>query len=47
VAGLAGKALIFTLPGSVKAVEEYLAEIVRTLNHLIYMQYGIDIHQKH
>jgi molybdenum cofactor synthesis domain-containing protein len=44
VAGLLGNSLIYTLPGSVKAVEEYMAEIVKTLKHVIYMQYGIDTH---
>jgi molybdenum cofactor synthesis domain-containing protein len=46
VAGVMGKSLVFTLPGSVRAVEEYMSEIVKTLKHLIYMQYGIDIHKK-
>jgi molybdopterin adenylyltransferase len=44
VAGLAGKSLIYTLPGSSKAVEEYMREIVKTLSHTINMQYGIDKH---
>jgi molybdopterin adenylyltransferase len=47
VAGIIGKSLIYTLPGSVKAVEEYMSEIVKTLRHTIYMQYGIDNHEKH
>ena len=47
VAGLMGKSLIYTLPGSVRAVEEYMTEILKTIKHLIYMQYGIDAHQKH
>jgi molybdopterin adenylyltransferase len=47
VAGLMGKSLVYTLPGSVRAVEEYMTEIVKTLKHLIYMQYGIDAHEKH
>jgi len=47
VAGVMGKALVYTLPGSVRAVEEYMTEIVKTLKHLIYMQYGIDTHKKH
>jgi molybdopterin adenylyltransferase len=46
VAGIAGKALVYTLPGSVKAVEEYMTEILKTLKHAVYMQYGIDSHQK-
>jgi molybdenum cofactor synthesis domain-containing protein len=44
VAGIMGKSLIYTLPGSVRAVEEYMAEILKTLKHTIYMQYGIDTH---
>jgi molybdenum cofactor synthesis domain-containing protein len=45
VAGITGKSLIYTLPGSVRAVEEYMTEIIKTLKHTIYMQYGIDKHQ--
>ncbi len=44
VAGIAGKSLIYTLPGSLKAVEEYMNEILRTLKHTLEMQYGIDTH---
>ncbi len=47
VAGIIGKALIFTLPGSVKAVDEYLNEILKVLKHAILMQYGVDKHHKH
>lgn len=47
VAGIKGKSLIYTLPGSVKAVNEYMTEILKTLQHAIYMQYGLDVHQKH
>lgn len=47
VAGIIGSSLIYTLPGSVNAVKEYMTEILKTLNHTIYMQYGIDSHQKH
>jgi molybdenum cofactor synthesis domain-containing protein len=47
VAGLIGSALIFTLPGSVKAVDEYMDEILRVLRHTVFMQYGIDMHGKH
>jgi molybdopterin adenylyltransferase len=46
VAGIIGKSLIYTLPGSVKAVEEYMTEILKTLKHTLYMQYGIDTHIK-
>lgn len=44
IAGISGKSLIYTLPGSLKAVDEYLNEILKTLKHTIYMQYGIDTH---
>ena len=44
VAGIIGKSLIYTLPGSVRAVEEYMTEIIKTLKHTIYMQYGVDKH---
>lgn len=47
VAGVMGKALVYTLPGSVRAVEEYMTEILKTLKHTVYMQYGIDSHEKH
>jgi molybdenum cofactor synthesis domain-containing protein len=47
VAGVLNKALIYTLPGSLKAVEEYMEEILKTLQHTVYMQYGIDTHSKH
>ena len=47
VAGIKGKSIIYTLPGSVKAVKEYMTEILKTLQHAIYMQYGVDVHSKH
>jgi len=47
IAGVMGKALIYTLPGSLKAVEEYMSEILKTLKHTVMMQYGIDTHEKH
>ncbi|MFP4488978.1 MAG: molybdenum cofactor biosynthesis protein B [Bacteroidales bacterium] len=47
VAGIMGNCLVYTLPGSVKAVREYMTEILKTLQHTIYMQYGVDVHKKH
>lgn len=47
VAGIIGQSLIYTLPGSVRAVDEFMTEILKTLKHTIYMQYGIDSHEKH
>ena len=45
LAGVTGKTLIYTLPGSVKAVHEYMAEIVKTMEHTFYMLYGVDKHK--
>jgi len=47
VAGVAGRCLVYTLPGSVNAVKEYMEEITKSLGHAIEMQYGIDTHLKH
>lgn len=44
LAGVAGKSQIYALPGSVRAVEEYLGEIVKTLEHVTRMLHGIDVH---
>lgn len=44
VAGVMGKTIVYTLPGSVKAVSEYLSEITRTMEHLLFMLHGIDKH---
>jgi molybdopterin adenylyltransferase len=41
VAGVAGTTLVFTLPGSVRAVEEYASEIFRVLEHAILMVQGV------
>lgn len=44
VAGVAGKTIIYTLPGSVKAVNEYMAEITKSMKHTLYMLHGLDAH---
>jgi molybdenum cofactor synthesis domain-containing protein len=44
IAGVAGTSLIFTLPGSVRAVNEYMAEILKSLMHMVYMLHGLDSH---
>jgi len=46
IAGTIGMTLIYTLPGSLKAVSEYMTEILKTLEHTFMMQYGIDTHRK-
>lgn len=44
VAGVKGDTFIFTLPGSVKAVNEYMNEITPLMEHLFYMRMGLDTH---
>ena len=44
VAVTVGPALIYTLPGSPKAVDEYMGEIVRTLDHALCVSHGLDAH---
>lgn len=44
IAGIINTTQIYTLPGSVRAVTEYLNEIFKTLEHTIYMLYGLDVH---
>lgn len=44
VAGTMGKTIVYTLPGSVKAVTEYMAEITKTMEHTAFMLHGIDQH---
>jgi molybdenum cofactor synthesis domain-containing protein len=44
IAGVIGKTQVYALPGSVRAVEQYMGEILKTLEHLIFMLRGIDAH---
>jgi molybdenum cofactor synthesis domain-containing protein len=44
VAGVMGESLVYALPGSVKAVNEYMTEICKTLQHLIFMLHSLDVH---
>jgi len=44
VAGVIGKSLIYTLPGSLNAVNDYLSEIFKTMEHLVFMIYELDVH---
>jgi len=44
VAGTMGKSMVYTLPGSVKAVTEYMGEITKTMEHALFMLHGIDQH---
>jgi molybdenum cofactor synthesis domain-containing protein len=44
IAGVMNESLVFTLPGSVKAVNEYMTEISPTIHHMVFMLHGIDRH---
>lgn len=44
VAGVMGKSIVHTLPGSVNAVSEYMSEITKTMEHALFMLHGIDKH---
>jgi len=41
VAGVMNQSLIYTLPGSVRAVSEYMTEILKTIEHIILMVHSI------
>ena len=44
IAAIAGKTQLYALPGSMRAVEEYISEILKTLEHAVYMIHGLDVH---
>jgi molybdopterin adenylyltransferase len=44
VAGVAGRTQIYALPGSPKAVDEYLQEIFKILEHVVYTLHDLDSH---
>lgn len=44
IAGIIQASIVFALPGSRKAVDEYLAEIKQLLLHLKYMLVDLDVH---
>ena len=44
VAGVMGTTQVYALPGSVRAVEEYLPEILATLDHVVHILHGLDVH---
>ncbi len=44
IAGVKDATSIFTLPGSLNAVNEYMTEIIPLMEHLFYMRTGLDTH---
>lgn len=41
IAAVMGDTLVFALPGSVRAVEEYMTEILKVLEHAVLMRHGL------
>lgn len=44
IAGVANETQIYVIPGSLKAVNEYMTEILKTIEHLVFMIHGVDNH---
>jgi len=44
VAGVAGATQLYAVPGSVRAVGEYLPEILQTVEHVLFTLHGLDRH---
>lgn len=44
VAGLINQSLVYCLPGNTKAVNEYMDEILNTVEHSLYMIHELDLH---
>jgi len=44
IAAVMGQTLVFALPGSVRAVSEYMEEILKTMEHLVLTLRGLDTH---
>lgn len=44
VAAVMGSALVYTLPGSDRAIPEYLEEIFKTMEHMLLLLKGLDLH---
>jgi molybdopterin biosynthesis enzyme MoaB len=44
VAAVLGNTLVYTLPGNPRAVQDYMAVIRQTLQHLLYVLQGLDVH---
>lgn len=44
VAAVMDRTLVYALPGSLRAVEEYMPELLKTLEHALFMLHGLDTH---
>lgn len=44
VAATIGEMLVYTLPGSTKGVDEYMGELVNSMEHVLCVMHGLDAH---
>ena len=44
VAATMGSTLVYAIPGNPKGVEEYMTELLKTMNHLLCVLHGIEAH---
>ena len=44
VAATMGDIVVYALPGSTRGVEEYLGEILKSIEHLVCVLHGLDVH---
>jgi molybdenum cofactor synthesis domain-containing protein len=44
VAAVMGQSVVYAIPGSSKAVDEYMGEILKSIEHVICTVHGLDVH---
>ncbi len=44
VAAVMGSVVVYALPGSTKGVDEYMTEVLKSIEHLICVVQGLDVH---
>ncbi len=44
VAATIGNTLVYTLPGSTKGVDEYMGELLKSIEHLLCVMHGLEVH---
>ncbi len=44
VAVVIGRTLLYAIPGSTKAVDEYMGEILKSIEHIVCTVHGLDVH---
>ncbi len=44
VAAVMGRTVVYAIPGSSKAVDEYMGEILKSIEHIVCTVHGLDVH---